>query len=70
MKVLFASSEAYPFAMSGGLADVSGALPKALRRRLIGCRVVMPLYSCVSEEMRKNMTFLCSITVPVECRRL
>ena len=69
MKVLFASSEAYPFAMSGGLADVSGALPKALRRRLIGCRVVMPLYSCVSEEMRKNMTFLCSITVPVAWRR-
>ena len=52
MKVLFASSEVYPFAMSGGLADVSGALPKALRRRLVGCRVVMPLYGCVSEELR------------------
>ena len=37
MKVLFAASEAYPFAMSGGLADVAGALPKALRKRLIGC---------------------------------
>ena len=42
MKVLFASSEAYPFAMSGGLADVAGALPKALRKRLVGCRIVMP----------------------------
>ena len=30
MKVLYASSEAYPFAMSGGLADVAGALPTAL----------------------------------------
>lgn len=69
MKVLFASSEAYPFAMSGGLADVSGALPKALRKRLIGCRVVMPLYGCVSEEMRSKMNFLCSITVPVSWRR-
>ena len=69
MKVLFASSEAYPFAMSGGLADVAGALPKALRRRLVGCRVVMPLYECVSEEMRKNMTFITSITVPVSWRR-
>ncbi len=69
MKVLFASSEAYPFAMSGGLADVSGALPKALRKRLVGCRVVMPLYGCVSEEMRSKMNFLCSITVPVSWRR-
>lgn len=69
MKVLFASSEAYPFAMSGGLADVSGALPKALRRRLIGCRVVMPLYACVPEELRQKMNFICSITVPVSWRR-
>lgn len=69
MKVLFVSSEVYPFAMSGGLADVSGALPKALRRRLIGCRVVMPLYSCISDELREKMTFVCSITVPVSWRR-
>lgn len=69
MKVLFASSEAYPFAKSGGLADVAGALPKALRRRLIGCRVVMPLYSGVSDELREKMTFLFSITVPVSWRR-
>ncbi len=69
MKVLFASSEAYPFAMSGGLADVAGALPKALRRRFVGCRVVLPLYSSISEEMRSKMTFVCSITVPVAWRR-
>ncbi len=69
MKVLFASSEAYPFAMSGGLADVAGALPKALRKRFIGCRVVLPLYSAVSDEMREKMTFICSITVPVAWRR-
>lgn len=69
MKVLFASSEAYPFAMSGGLADVSGALPKALRRRLVGCRVVLPLYSCIPDELRQKMNFICSITVPVSWRR-
>ena len=69
MKVLFASSEAYPFAMSGGLADVAGALPKALRRRLVGCRVVMPLYGSIKEELREKMTFICSITVPVSWRR-
>ena len=48
MKVLYATSEALPFAASGGLADVAGSLPKALRTRLIGCRVVLPLYESVS----------------------
>lgn len=69
MKILFATSEALPFAMSGGLADVSGALPKALRRRLVGCRVVMPLYGSVSAELREKMNFIGSITVPVSWRR-
>ena len=69
MKVLFASSEAYPFAMSGGLADVAGALPKALRKRLVGCRIVLPLYSGISKELREKMSFVCSITVPVSWRR-
>ena len=69
MKVLFAASEAYPFAMSGGLADVAGALPKALRRRFVGCRIVLPLYEAVSEELRRNMKFITHITVPVAWRR-
>ncbi|MBQ2136120.1 MAG: glycogen/starch synthase, partial [Clostridia bacterium] len=69
MKVLFATSEAYPFAMSGGLADVSGALPKALRRRFVGCRVIMPLYSNISDELKSQMKYICNITVPVAWRR-
>ena len=69
MKVLYATSEAFPFAMSGGLADVAGALPKALRRRLIGARVVLPLYECVAKEYRDKMKFITSITVPVAWRR-
>ena len=69
MKVLYATSEAYPVAMSGGLADVAGALPKALRKRLVGCRIVLPLYEDVSDEIRANMRFIKSITVPVSWRR-
>ena len=69
MKVLYATSEAYPVAMSGGLADVAGALPKALRKRLVGCRVVLPLYEEVNDEIRANMRFIKSITVPVSWRR-
>lgn len=69
MKVLYASSEALPFAASGGLGDVAGSLPKALRKRLIGCRVVMPLYESISAELRENMKFITHITVPVAWRR-
>jgi starch synthase len=69
MKVLFATSEAYPFAASGGLADVSGALPKALRTRLIGCRVILPLYESTPQNLRDTMQFVGSISVPVSWRR-
>ena len=69
MKILYASGEAYPFAMSGGLADVAGALPKALRKRFVGARVIMPLYSTIPEELKEKMTYICNITVPVAWRR-
>ena len=69
MKVLYATSEALPFAASGGLADVAGSLPTALRTRLIGCRVVLPLYESVPQHLRDNMTFLTSLSVPVAWRR-
>ena len=45
LKVLFVASEVAPYRKTGGLADVAGALPKALRRRGIDVRVVMPLYA-------------------------
>ena len=69
MKVLYVASEALPFAASGGLADVAGSLPKAMRARLVGCRVVMPLYESISQEFRDKMTFLTSLSVPVAWRR-
>lgn len=69
MKVLFCASEALPFAATGGLADVAGSLPQALRNRLVGCRVVMPLYDSISQELRDSMRFVTSISVPVAWRR-
>lgn len=69
MKVLYVSSEALPFMASGGLGDVAGSLPQALRKRLIGCRVVMPLYDGIKQELKDNMTFITSISVPVAWRR-
>ena len=69
MKVLFVASEALPFMASGGLGDVAGSLPQALRKRLIGCRVVMPLYDNIKQELKDKMTFITNISVPVAWRR-
>jgi starch synthase len=44
MRVLFVTSEAFPFAKTGGLADVSAALPAALSNLGIDVRVLMPAY--------------------------
>lgn len=44
MNILFASSEAHPLIKTGGLADVSGALPKALRDLKQDVRLILPAY--------------------------
>lgn len=44
LKVLFATSEATPYAQTGGLAEVCGSLPKYLAARACEVRVVMPGY--------------------------
>lgn len=69
MKILFAASEARPFAASGGLADVVGSLPKAISEKGHDCRIVMPLYSSIKQELRENMVFLTNITVDVSWRK-
>ncbi len=53
MKVLFATSEARPLIKTGGLADVSGALPTALRGVKIDCRLLLPGYPAVLEGARQ-----------------
>lgn len=49
LKILFASSEVAPFAKTGGLADVSGSLPKALAEMGHDVRVVLPKYKQINE---------------------
>ena len=50
MTVLFCVAEAVPFAKAGGLADVAGALPAALRRLGHDVRVVLPCYRSVPRD--------------------
>lgn len=44
MKILFVASEAAPFARTGGLGDVAGALPKAFKKLGHDARVILPYY--------------------------
>ena len=55
MKVLFVASEAAPFIKTGGLADVMGALPKALQALGVEPALVIPNYEGVGEEYKNAM---------------
>ncbi|MFM8569342.1 MAG: glycogen synthase [Candidatus Kapaibacterium sp.] len=67
LSVLYVASEVYPFAKTGGLADVSYAFPIAMRDLGHDIRVMLPKYGNISE--RKNhihqINRLCDIPIPV-----
>ncbi len=69
MKILFAVSEAVPFAASGGLADVAGSLPEAISEKGHECCVVMPLYKAIPQRFRDDMELVANITVDVSWRK-
>ncbi|MDE7337430.1 MAG: glycogen/starch synthase [Clostridia bacterium] len=67
-KILFATSEAVPYIKTGGLADVAGALPKALADKGIDCRVILPLYMDIKQELRAGMEFVGNIYINLSWR--
>ena len=69
MKVLFVASEASPFIKTGGLGDVIGALPKALNKLGTDARVIIPLYSTISQSLKDKMSFLGSFYVKISWRK-
>lgn len=58
MKILYVTSEAFPFIKTGGLADVAGTLPKAIKNNGEDIRVVLPLYSQIGNEYRSKMKYI------------
>lgn len=58
LRVLMVSSEVEPFAKTGGLGDVVGALPKALKSLGVDVRVIMPKYGIIAPKYKEKMEFI------------
>lgn len=69
MRILYAASEALPYAASGGLADVAGSLPAAVNRAGHDCRVILPLYKSVKTQYSDKLEFICNFIVDVGWRK-
>ncbi|MEW6662305.1 MAG: glycogen synthase GlgA [Bacillota bacterium] len=69
MRVLFAVAEASPLVKTGGLGEVAAALPAALKKLDIDVRIIMPKYSAIPEEIRKEIKHLAHFYVPLAWRK-
>ncbi len=67
-KVLYATFEAVPFAKTGGLGDVGGSLPSALKKVGIDVRVIMPKFSTIPQQLKDEMTHLTDFSVQLGWR--
>lgn len=68
LNVLFASSEVFPFAKTGGLGDVAGSLPKAISKLGVDIRVVMPNYKSIPQQYKTDMEYIGYIFVDMSWR--
>ncbi len=57
-KILFVASEGVPFIKTGGLADVVGSLPKCIDKRYFDVRVILPKYTCMTQQMKDKMSYI------------
>lgn len=69
IKVLIISSEVVPYAKSGGLGDVIGSLPVALRKNGVDARVVMPKYKSIKNEHFIGCKYLGSYQTQLSWRK-
>ena len=58
MKLLFVASECAPFIKTGGLADVIGAVPKALAEQDVSVKVLIPAYPALAGLVAKGKSVM------------
>jgi starch synthase len=68
LKILLVSTEVNPYSKSGGLGDVAGSLPKALRDRGVDMRVVLPKYGTVPTHLLKDARRVAEFTCHLSWR--
>jgi len=68
LKILFVSAEVSPFSKTGGLGDVAGSLPKALRARGVDVRVVMPKFGNIPPAGTGQLKSVANLTVHLSLR--
>ena len=68
IKILFAASEAVPFVKTGGLGDVAGSLPAALKAAGAKVSVILPKYSFIPQEYQDQMKHIADFYVPLAWR--
>lgn len=64
MRITFAASEGVPYSKTGGLADVVGALPRALTKLGHEAAVFLPLYSASKPKLKQWNVAIESLTIP------
>lgn len=69
MKTLFVAAECAPFFKTGGLGDVAGALPKALKEKGTDIKVVLPLFTKMPQRYKEQLQDLFSYDVYVGWRK-
>ncbi len=70
MNILYAVSEAFPFAKDGGLGDVAYAFPQTVRNMGQDIRVMMPLYDTIPQKYRDRMELMTNFTLNVAIQPL
>lgn len=68
MKVLYVTSECWPFAKTGGLGDVAYALPKELKKEGVDVRVILPKYSTMPNYLKEKLREIAVFNVKVGWR--
>ena len=70
LRVMLAFFEAVPFMKTGGLGDVGGSLPKALKEAGIEARVILPKFKTIPEEYKSKMKHVTDFRVDLGWRNL